>query len=205
MTCVPTILRGQYPHNHGVLRGSKKHWGFGLFRELGNERSNFATWLHHAGYRTGLIGKYLNNYPSGAAANYVLPGWDEWIGVTNGGYDDFELNEGGALVAYRERDQSYQTDVLSAKAAAFIARTAPSGDPFFLYIAPRAPHAPATPALRHQGEFATAPVPRPPSFSEPGVNTPSWVKAEPPLDAKAMAKVDAVYRVRKETLLGSMT
>ena len=151
---------------------------------------------------TGLIGKYLNNYPSGAAPNYIPPGWDEWIGVTNGGYEDFELNEGGALVAYRERDHPYQTDMLSAKAVDFVSRTARSGDPFFLYIAPRAPHAPATPAPRHQGQFAAAPVPRPPSFDKPGVNKPSWVNAEPPLDAKALAKVDATYRARKETLLG---
>lgn len=122
--------------------------------------------------------------------------------MTNGGYEDFELNEGGALVAYRERDRPYQTDVLAAKAADFISRSARSDDPFFLYVAPRAPHAPATPAPRHRGEFAAAPVPRPPSFDTPGVNKPSWLNAEPPLDAKAKAKVDAVYRARKETLLG---
>jgi N-acetylglucosamine-6-sulfatase len=204
-SCAPSrasILRGQYPHNHGVLRGSEKHWGFSLFRELGNETSNIATWLHDAGYRTGLIGKYLNNYPSGAAPNYIPPGWDEWIGVTNGGYDDFELNEDGTLVAYRMSDHPYQTDVLSAKVADFISRTAGSDDPFFLYVAPRAPHAPASPAPRHQGKFAVAPVPRPPSFDKPGVNKPSYVNAEPPLDVKAVAKVDETYRTRNETLLG---
>ena len=204
-SCAPSrasILRGQYPHNHGVLRGSEKHWGFGLFRKLGNETSNIATWLQDAGYRTALVGKYLNNYPSGATPNYVPPGWDEWVGVTNGGYEDFELNEGGTLVPYYERDQPYQTDVLARKATEFVSRTAQSDTPFFLYIAPRAPHAPLTPATRHQGGFATAPVPRPPSFDAAGVGKPSWVQEEPALDAKAMAKVDATYRARKETLLG---
>jgi arylsulfatase A-like enzyme len=204
-SCAPSrasILRGQYPHNHGVLRGSEKHWGFALFRKLGNETSNIATWLHEAGYRTALIGKYLNNYPSGAMPNYVPPGWVEWAGVTNGGYDDFEINEGGTLVPYHERDQPYQTDVLARMATEFVSRNAQSHNPFFLYIAPRAPHAPITPATRHEGDFATAPVPRPPSFDATGVGKPSWVQEEPALDAKAMAKVDATYRARKETLLG---
>ena len=204
-SCAPSrasLLRGQYPHNHGVLRGSEKRWGFGLFRKLGNETSNIATWLRDAGYRTALVGKYLNNYPSGAPPNYIPPGWDEWVGVTNGGYEDFELNENGTLVPYHERDQPYQTDILAAKATEFLARTAQTGDPFFLYVAPRAPHAPITPATRHEGDFATAPVPRPPSFNAAGMGKPAWLQEQPALDAKAMAKVDATYRARKETLLG---
>ena len=38
------------------------------------------------------------------------------------------------------------TDVLREKAADFVLRTAPTGQPFFMYIAPYAPHQPATPA-----------------------------------------------------------
>jgi arylsulfatase A-like enzyme len=204
-SCAPSrasILRGQYPHNHGVLRGSEKHWGFGLFRELGNETSTVATWLHDVGYRTALVGKYLNNYPSGAAPNYIPAGWDEWIGVTNGGYEDFELNEGGTLVSYNQRDQPYQTDVLATKATDFVTRTGKSDQPFFLYIAPRAPHAPITPAARHEGAFADASAPRPPSFDAMGVGKPSWVQEEPALDGRALTKVDSTYRARKETLLG---
>ena len=74
--CCPSrasILTGQYPHNHGVLRGSEKHWGFGLFRELGNETSTIATWLSEAGYRTGYFGKYLNGYPEKDDPTHVPP------------------------------------------------------------------------------------------------------------------------------------
>ena len=38
--------------------------------------STIATWLHQAGYRTGLIGKYLNQYNLLTPA--VPPGWDDF-------------------------------------------------------------------------------------------------------------------------------
>ena len=76
-----SILRGQYPHSHGVLRGKGEVGGFGQFYRQGLEESTIATWLQEAGYRTALFGKYLNGYPAegalaGVAATYFPPGWD---------------------------------------------------------------------------------------------------------------------------------
>src|SRR3712207_734477 len=51
--CCPsraTILRGQYPHNHGILGNSPPEGGEPRFRELGRDRSTIATWLDSAGY-----------------------------------------------------------------------------------------------------------------------------------------------------------
>ena len=63
--CCPsrtTILRGQYAHNTGIV-GNEPPWsGFEVFHELGLEDSTVATWLQAAGYRTAMIGKYLNRY-----------------------------------------------------------------------------------------------------------------------------------------------
>ena len=45
--CAPSrasILRGQYPHNHGVLRGSGAFGGFDLFQNSGEELSTIAAW-----------------------------------------------------------------------------------------------------------------------------------------------------------------
>src|SRR4051794_37705306 len=64
--CAPSrasILRGQYPHNHGVLRSDGILGGFERFYALGHEQSTLPVWLQDAGYRTALIGKYLNGYP----------------------------------------------------------------------------------------------------------------------------------------------
>jgi arylsulfatase A-like enzyme len=203
--CAParaSILRGQYPHNHGVLRGSGRFGGFGVFRDQGNEASTIATWLQDAGYRTGLIGKYLNEYPVGAPANHIPPGWDEWAGATKGGYHGFELNEDGELRRYRKRDGAYQTDVLTAKAIDFVERATREGAPFFLYLSPRAPHGPATPAARHAGTFSASSAPRPPSFDPDDVSgKPEWLQIRAPLDSEQIDAVDATYRARQETLL----
>lgn len=202
--CAPSrasLLRGQYPHNHGVLRGSGDLGGFGRFRAMGNEASTLATWLQHAGYRTALIGKYLNDYPSGAEPNHIPPGWDEWAGATKGGYVGFELNENGRLVRYRKRDRAYQTDVLAEKATSYVAAAAAAGDPFFLYLAPRAPHGPATPAPRHEGAFAAESAPRPPSFDAADVTgKPRWLREATPLDTEVVAEIEAVYQGRLEAL-----
>ena len=60
--CCPSrasILRGQYAHNHRIL---DNRGGFDVFEGRGNESSTVATWLHDAGYKTLLVGKYLNSY-----------------------------------------------------------------------------------------------------------------------------------------------
>lgn len=203
-SCAPSrasILRGQYPQNHGVLRGGEKEWGFGLFHELGRESSTIATWLQDAGYTTALFGKYLNNYPSGATPTYIPPGWNEWAGTTRAGYEKFELNEDGVLVSYHDPGHVYETDVLAAKAIDFVARTSASSTPFFMYVAPHAPHSRPVPAARHEGEFSAARPPRPPSFAHVDAGKPPWVQRLPALDTDEIARIDATYRARKETLL----
>ena len=63
--CCPSrasFLRGQYPHNTGVLENGPPQGGYGAFRNNGLESSTIATWLQDAGYRTGLTGKYLNGF-----------------------------------------------------------------------------------------------------------------------------------------------
>ena len=63
--CAPSrasLLRGQYAHNH-TLTNTVPDGGFLAFHRLGREESTIATWLHDAGYRTALIGKYLNGFP----------------------------------------------------------------------------------------------------------------------------------------------
>ena len=162
--CCPSrasVLRGQYAHNHGVLSNTGSQGGFPAFLNGGREDSTLATWFRDAGYRTGLLGKYLNGYPKGVDSTHVPPGWDEWAAFApthereDDGkpavsyYLDYRLNENGELVSYNARPEAYSTDVLTAKATDFVARAAAEDRPFFLYLAPYAPHAPSTPAPRH--------------------------------------------------------
>ena len=71
-------MRGQYAHNTGVWYNSDgPDGGWQGYKNHGNERDNIATRLHDAGYRTGLFGKYFNNYDWSA----VPPGWDDWFAM----------------------------------------------------------------------------------------------------------------------------
>src|SRR6266571_2939192 len=103
--CCPSrssTLRGQYVHEHGV----------------------FGNLPPSAGYRTGLLGKYLNGYPDTVDPAFVPPGWDEWDSPTSGGnpYSEYNyrLNENGKLVRYGSTPQDYLVDVLSRKPSEFI-------------------------------------------------------------------------------------
>ena len=150
--CCPSrasILRGQYPHNTQVVGNEPPLGGFLKFHQLGLENSTIATWLHDEGYRTGLLGKYVNGYPSRSNQAYVPPGWDEWYSSTRGdAYSEYnyQLNENGKLVPYGKLPEDYLTDVLGRKAMDFIQRAPSFGQPFFVFLATFAPHQPATPA-----------------------------------------------------------
>ena len=81
-------------------------------------------------------------------------------------------------------------------------RTAASGQPFFLYLAPYAPHGPALSAPRDAAAFTDAGAPRVPSFDEADVgDKPAWVRDLPPLSAEQLALIDARYQRRLRSLL----
>lgn len=206
--CCPSrssILRGQYPHNHQVLSNSPPLGGFQKFHSLGNENSTVGTWLQAAGYRTALMGKYLNGYPNGIEPTYVPPGWDEWDSPSGGNpYSNFnyKLNENGKIVSYGNRPEDYMTDVLAKKAADFIRRSNQAGKPFFIYLATYAPHQPATPAPRHANAFPNVTAPRPPSFNEADVSDkPEWVRERSQLADRAIEQINGLYRKRLQSLL----
>lgn len=200
-----SIFRGQYAHNHGVLTNAGEQGGFPAFYRLGLESSTIATWLHDAGYRTGLFGKYLNRYPKTARKSWVPPGWDAWAALFDTGenfYTDFGLNENGHQVIYDAASGAYLTDVIAEKAVAFVRDSAAAESAFFAYIAPYAPHSPATPAPRHADAFASAAAPRVPSFNEADIaDKPAWLRDRPPLTAEQIASIDERERQRLRSLL----
>ena len=206
--CCPSrssILRGQYVHEHDVLGNLPPTGGYEKFHANGDEKSTLATWMHDAGYRTGLLGKYLNGYPETVDPTFVPPGWDEWDSPTSGGnpYSEYNyrLNENGKLVRYGSSPQDYLVDVLSQKSSEFIQH---KGDkPFFLYVAPYVPHQPATPAPRYVDAFPGVQAPRTPSFNEADMSAePQWLQNRPLLDDQQIATIDQLYRKRLQSMLG---
>jgi N-acetylglucosamine-6-sulfatase len=201
-------LRGQFSHNTGIYQNSGANGGFEGTYAKGLESSTIATWLKDAGYRTALFGKYLNGYPDTAPSGaYIPPGWSEWYSP-NGGtpYKEFDytLNENGTTVGYGGMAADYLTDVISTKATDFIRRSVDEypTQPFFAYIATYAPHAPATPAPRHENAFPGVQAPRTASFNEADVSDkPAWVQALPLLTTAQIADIDKLYRKRLQSLL----
>ena len=69
--CCParaTLLTGQYAHTSGVLNN--------FSGDKLDDTNTLPVWLDQAGYRTGLIGRYLNGYPWNKGSGYIPPGWD---------------------------------------------------------------------------------------------------------------------------------
>ncbi|MDQ2652184.1 MAG: sulfatase [Chloroflexota bacterium] len=197
-----TLLTGLYAHNHGVLRNTGESAGFRAFRAFGGE--TVATALQRAGYRTALIGKFMNGYPvSNEPDDEWPPGWDTWMaGADHAAYEgeNYELNENGVVSKYGKSRADYLTEVIAQHAVSFLADTLPA-QPTFLFFTPYAPHAPSLPAREDRGSFAGAEAPRGGSFNERRVKKkPRWVRGSPLLTESRIGKIDENYRDRLETL-----
>jgi N-acetylglucosamine-6-sulfatase len=200
--CCPTratIMRGQYAHNTGVWSNKGSSGGLRAYRNNGNEKDNVATRLDAAGYRTGLFGKYLNQY---LGTKGKSPGWDRWFAHTRGSrYYNYKINDDGRIINYGSTSADYETDGIAKHAKTFIGTTAKAGMPFFAYVAPRAPHSPATPATRDKHTYDGLKAPRLPSFDEQNVaDKPPWIRKLPRLSDAKKAKIDKRAEKRAETL-----
>ena len=147
--CCPsraTILTGLYSDRTSVWNNTTSG-GWSAFRAL--EPHALPVWLDDAGYRTALIGKYLNGYDG----SVTPPGWDQWVAFeapnerTGGAahYYGYDLGVNGVTESHGHRPADYSTNVLGRRAVSFV-RDAPTKRPFFLYFTPFGPHFPYTPA-----------------------------------------------------------
>jgi N-acetylglucosamine-6-sulfatase len=204
--CCPSrssILKGQYAHRTGVYKNGGNNGGADDF----DDSSCIATWLQAAGYRTSLIGKYLNGYQQLWDQNteppYVPPGWTEWRGLRKVSYFDYVMVEPDGMGGYHEvqygsSEAEYLTDVMREKAKTFISDSVALGEPFFLYLAFKAPHLPQIPAPRHEGKFQNISLWRPPSWNEADVSDkPTWVQNTPLMTPAEQADLD---QIRKDQL-----
>jgi arylsulfatase A-like enzyme len=163
--CCPSrasIFTGLFAHNHGIRTNGSAALP---------QRSTMQRYLHDAGYRTALIGKYLNSWP----LHRDPPHFDRWAVIRPNSYVDARFNINGSLRTV----SGYSTNVMASKAVSWLRRFERRDDrPWFLYVAPVAPHAPPTPA----SEYATAIVPtwhpRPSVFEADRSDKPPWIRSE---------------------------
>ena len=149
--CCPSrssIFTGQYAHNHGVKRNDAGD-NFPADRSI-------QRYLQEAGYRTAIVGKYLGwnlNDP---------PYWDRWTVLRPPGYYDVRFNVDGAQRTIAQ----YTTTFLEQQAKKYLAETEKQDDqPWFLYVAPNAPHPPSTALPRYRHAWVR-PFKRTPGFRE---------------------------------------
>lgn len=171
--CCPSraaLLSGQYAHETEVYRNGGEKGGWDDFKD--NEPHALPAHLSKAGYRTAMIGKYLNGYDKHKKNLPPLPyGWtdgavfvDPLMGTYKGyDYDLIVWSDGKSVndtVWYSPNAKiekhgklpvDYSTDVLSRKAVEYI-KSAEGNDaqPFFLYLTPTPPHFPLPFAPRHE-------------------------------------------------------
>jgi len=205
--CCPSragFLTGRYSHNHGVVENTEG------YATLEKANQTFPVALQDGGYRTGLIGKFLNGYEPVAGAE-PAPGFDSWFAIYGSAdYFGFQVSDQGEL----REESGYSTEVFASKAIDFTKEAARDDVPFFLWLSLNAPHTvlegspPPCDGVNAQPPDAAAferwanePLPRPPSFDEPDVSDkPSLAAGPSPLSRQDLATATQQWRCARASL-----
>jgi arylsulfatase A-like enzyme len=146
-----SLFRGQYAHRCGVRVNIPQSplslgfaGGYSRFLELGHDQDELGVWMKNAGYRTMMIGKYHHN----GFDFRRPPGWDDFFMSNGGRYQQtyrFTTRDHPDGKKLAPESDVYRTDQEASDAVTLIRRQlepAYANQPFFLYIAPLAPHRP---------------------------------------------------------------
>ena len=204
--CCPsrtTLLTGKYPHNWHVTQGGCMHMNVTnpVF-----EQSTIGVYMQQLGYVTGMFGKLLN--PSGMSPYcnvsnpQPLPGFDDFLAMCNDNRyykNRFTLN--GHIFTTGTNPEDYLTSVIGNQTVDFVKEALTAGKPFFAYIAPHAPHIPATPAPWYQTEFSGLKAPRTPNYNYSALDHHYVIRSQDGLNATVEEEVDKLFEDRWRTLL----
>lgn len=201
------LLAGQYAHNTKVYYNNGPEGGYTAWSKGGYDEKNLGPWLQGLGYRTGLFGKYMNDFPLDRPETYVPKGWDDFQGVMSdreARNNRFTLNENGALKLYDASTGGYQTDLLSRRLETFLrASEGQDEQPFFAFLSLSSPHVPVEPAERHKDAFPEDRAPRKPSFDEADLkDKPAKLREQAvPITPRVAREIDATYRGMRQSML----
>eukprot|EP00755_Sulcionema_specki_P008823 Sspe_Gene.6071::Locus_2034_Transcript_2_2_Confidence_0.667_Length_1869::g.6071::m.6071/K01137/GNS; N-acetylglucosamine-6-sulfatase len=178
------------------------------------EDHTLATYLHEAGYSTAMFGKYLNSggmtglCPTETEAAKVPKGWDRFLAMCpDTCYTDCVFSDQGK---YRRFDDpsfpmgsNYATSVMTNATYQWLEANNQSDKPFFVYLAPHAPHQPATPAPWYKGAVwnTSRKAPRNKPYGVHAGDHNWMVATQPSISESEESDWDELYRDRMRTLL----
>ncbi|KIW17914.1 hypothetical protein PV08_05109 [Exophiala spinifera] len=232
--CCParvSLLTGKLAHNTNVTDVFPPYGGYPKFVSEGFQKAYLPVWLQQAGYDTYYTGKLFNAHDVNNYNNPFPAGWTQ---------SDFLLDPSTYryynATFQRNRDPpvsyegQYSIDVIAEKANGFLELAAQGDKPFFLGIAPPAPHTnvelhlehipegpiiippdpddiakmvtfqPPLPAKRHEHLFKDVRLPRTPNFNPETPSSVSWIAERPRIAEEEIPLYDHFYRQRLRTL-----
>ncbi|KAI0157239.1 Arylsulphatase [Xylariaceae sp. FL1272] len=220
--CCPsrvTLWTGKLAHNTNVTDVKPPYGGYPKFVSRGYNDDWFPVWLEEAGYNSYYTGKLFNAH---TIENYNSPfprgfaGTDFLLDPYTYSYlnSTFQSNSDSP----KSYEGQYSTDVLAEKAYALLDQAVndEDGKPFFLTVAPIAPHSNVevketgegrgvlfsepVPADRHKDLFPDEIVPRTPSFNPEFPSGANWIHTLPLQNESNVAYNDHFQRQRLRSL-----
>ncbi|KAJ4153304.1 hypothetical protein LMH87_009796 [Akanthomyces muscarius] len=209
--CCPSrisLLTGKAAHNTNVTDVKPPWGGYPKFISQGLNDDYLPVWLQDAGYNTYYTGKLMNNLGIRTYQSPPPRGWnrsdfllDPNTYVYNNAYFTLDNQKWQAFPG------KYSTDLIAKRALEFLKEGIDTHEPFFLGIAPIAPHSELTdtfrepvPARRHQSLFPDAKVPRNKNFNPAQPGTASYFKDLPRLNDSQVQYLDNFQRRRLQSL-----
>ncbi|KAJ5167602.1 uncharacterized protein N7482_003196 [Penicillium canariense] len=219
--CCPSrvsLWTGRQAHNTNVTDVNPPYGGYPKFVDRGFNENFLPVWLQESGYDTYYTGKLFNSH---TIHNYASP----HVNGFNG--SDFLMDP----YTYSYLNSTYQRnheppvsyegqhtiDVITDKALRFLDDALEGERPFFVAVAPVAPHSNVDPRdlekgkivmtapiplERHKNLFPDVKVPRTPNFNPDEPSGASWIRYLPQQNQSEINYNDHFYRSRLRALQG---
>ncbi|KAH7386286.1 alkaline-phosphatase-like protein, partial [Cadophora sp. MPI-SDFR-AT-0126] len=215
--CCPSrvnLLTGRMAHNTNVTDLSPPYGGYPIFLAQGLNDNYLPVWLQAGGYNTYYTGKLMNGHSVDLWNNPYPAGWNGTgflLDYSTYFYHNSEFQEDQTSPVARPE---YSTDVIRDYALGFLDKATNAGGPFFIGVAPIAPHSrlnyrndtgrayfdAAVPADRHKDLYPHVQVPRGANFNPDMPSGASWVSQLPKLNDSEIEYMDTFYRARLQSL-----
>ncbi|RMJ20911.1 Arylsulfatase, partial [Aspergillus sp. HF37] len=218
--CCPSrvsLWTGRQAHNTNVTDTDPPWGGYPKFVSQGFNDDWFPIWMQNAGYNTYYTGKVMNSHSVDTYNDPFMKGF-------NG--SDFLLDPytysyyNSTYQRNHEPPKSYEgqhtTEVITEKGLGFLNDALKSDRPFFLTVAPIAPHAnidssqlagpggvimsPPIPVPGYRDLFQDAKIPRTPNFNPVNQTGVSWIKDLERQNETVVEYEDSFYRKRLQSL-----